>query len=94
MAKWTDIRDLEERIADAVQEYIDNEEGYDNPKLRVYLCDDDMEYHATMEDSIEGTEDDGVYDVNKLIRIGEDGELETDIDAISDVANEWVFLDH
>ena len=40
MASIQDIQALEERIYDAVQEYLDNPDGYENAVLHVYLDDD------------------------------------------------------
>lgn len=92
MASIQDIQALEEQIYDAVQEYLDNPEGYENATLRVYLDRDEMVYRAEMDDNLEGTEDDGIYTIETLIREGDDG-LEPDNDRASDIANSWIFLD-
>ena len=34
-----------------------------------------------------------LYPLKDLVRTGDDGELETDCDKISDIANSWIFLD-
>ena len=34
-----------------------------------------------------------LYPLRGLVRTGDDGELETDCDKISDIANSWIFLD-
>ena len=91
MTTIQDIHALEDRIYGAVQEYLDNPNGYNKPILHVYL-DNDMEYRAEMEDNLEGTEDEGFYPADDLVREGDDGK-EPDIDRISDVANSWLFLD-
>jgi hypothetical protein len=88
MASIQDIHALEERIYDAVQEYLDNPDGYENATLHVYLDEDEMEYRAEMEDNLQGTEDDGIYPIADLIRDGE-----PDNDKASDIANSWIFLD-
>lgn len=92
MASIQDIHALEERIYDAVQEYLDNPDGYVNATLHVYLDKDEMEYRAEMEDNLQGTEDDGIYSIETLVREGDDG-LEPDNDRASDIANSWIFLD-
>ena len=92
MASIQDIQALEERIYDAVQEYLDNPDGYENAVLRVYLDEDDMVHRAEIDENLEGTEDDGIYAIESLIREGDDGS-EVDIDRASDIANSWVFLD-
>ena len=79
MANWQDIKALEERIYEAVEEFLNNQEAYAMPVLYVYLDRDDMTYKAAAEDGLQGTDD--------------DGKQEPDIDKISDVANSWIFLD-
>lgn len=92
MADWQDIKALEERIYDAVQEYLDNADAYQNASLHVYLDQDDMLHKAEIDDNLTGTEDDGIYLIATLLRQGEDG-VEPDVDRISDIANSWIFLD-
>ena len=92
MASIQDIRALEERIYEAVEEYLDNTDGYDKPVLHVCLDNDRMEYRAEMVDGLTGGEDDGVYAAEGLVRDGDEGP-EPDIDRISDIANSWIFLD-
>ena len=91
MASIQEIQALEEKIYDAVQEYLDNPDGYESAVLRVYL-DDDMIHRAEIDDNLQGTEDDGIYAIESLIREGDDG-LEVDVDRASDIANSWIFLD-
>ena len=88
MACIQDIRALEERIYDAVQEYLDYPDGYEHPILHVYLDKDEMVHRAEIDDNLQGTEDDGVYELEGLIRDGQ-----PDIDRVSDIANSWIFLD-
>ena len=92
MANWQDIRALEERIYDAVQEYLDNPDAYTQPVLHVYLDQDEMLHKAEAEDNMSDNTDDGIYPMVELIRTGDDG-LEPDVDKISDIANSWIFLD-
>ena len=92
MANWQDIRALEERIYDVVQEYLDNSDAYTQPVLHVYLDQDDMLHKAEVDDNLTGSEDDGIYPIATLLRKGEDG-VEPDVDRISDIANSWIFLD-
>ena len=92
MATIQDIQALEEKIYDAVQEYLDNPDGYENAVLRVYLDEDDMIHRAEIDEDLQGTEGDGIYPIESLIREGDDGP-EVDNDRASDIANSWVFLD-
>ncbi len=91
MASYQDIQALEQKIYDAVEEYLNYPDGYDKPILHVYL-DDDMTYQAEI-DELEGTKDDGIYAIDSLIRKGDDGQPEPDNDRASDIANSWIFLD-
>ena len=93
MANWQDIKALEERIYEAVEEFLNNQEAYAMPVLNVYLDQNDITYKATAEDGLQGIEDDGIYPMPELVRMGDDGKQEPDIDKISDVANSWIFLD-
>ena len=93
MANWQDIRALEERIYEQVEEFLNNQEAYAMPVLNVYPDHDDMTYKAAAEDGLRGTEDEGIYPMSELIRMGDNGKKEPDIDKISDVANSWIFLD-
>ena len=86
MAGWQDIKALEERIYDAVDEFLQYPDGYDKPVLVIRL--DDGEYDAEVEDGYVINEDKGIYDIYSFISDGE-----PDNDRISDVANSWIFLD-
>ena len=88
MATIQEIQALEVRIYDAVQEYIDYPDGYENAVLHVYLDQDDMTYKAEIREDLQGTEDEGIYPIETLI----DGQ-EVNIDKASDIANSWIFLD-
>ncbi len=92
MATIQDIRALELRIYEAVEEYLSAPDAYDHPVLHVYLDKDRMEYRAELDEEISGSEDDGVYPIEELVREGEDGP-EVDNDRASDIANNWIFLD-
>ena len=93
MASWQDIRALEERIYEQVEDFLNNKEAYTKPVLQVYLDETDMTHKAIADNNLQGSIDDGIYPMQKLIRIGDNGELEPDIDTISDIANSWIFLD-
>ena len=93
MADWQDIRALEERIYEQVEEFLNNQEAYAMPVLNLYLDHDNMSYKAAAEDGLQGTEDEGIYPMSELIRMGDNDKPEPDIDKISDIANSWIFLD-
>lgn len=92
MATIQDIRALELRIYEAVEEYLSAPDAYDNPVLHVYLDEDRMEYRAEVDEGKPVDEDNGYYDIAGLVRDGDEGP-EPDNDRASDIANSWIFLD-
>ena len=60
MATIQDIRALELCIYEVVEEYLDDNDGYDHPVLHVYWDNDQMKYSAEITDGLTGGEDDGV----------------------------------
>ena len=51
-----------------------------------------VEYRAEIAENMTGSEGDGVYAVESVVREGDEG-LEPDNDRASDIANSWIFLD-
>ena len=92
MATIQDIRALELRIYEAVEEYLRTPDSYDRPVLRIYLDKDRMEYRTEIAKGLTGSEDDGIYTIKRVIRNGDEGP-EPDNDRASDIANSWIFLD-
>lgn len=92
MATIQDIRALELRIYEAVEEYLSAPDAYDNPVLHVYLDKDGMEYRAEVDERKPVDEDNGYYDITGLVRDGDEGP-EPDNDRASEIANSWIFLD-
>ena len=92
MASWQDIRELEERIYEVVDEYISDVEAYNNAVLHVYLDTDKMEHCAEVDDRDKYGVEDEVYPIESLIRFDDNGMQEVDVDVVSEVANSWIFL--
>ena len=92
MATIQDINALKMRICDAVQEYLQDAESYEQAALHIYLDEDDMTHKAEIVERQLPNDDDGIYPIADYIYT-EDGEQEPDIDAIDDLANSWIFLD-
>lgn len=92
MATIQDIRALELAIYEAVEEYLGAPDAYNNPVLHVYLDNDTMIHCAEIGENLPVSDDNGVYAIESVIRKGDDGD-EPDVDAISDIANSWIFLD-
>lgn len=92
MATIQDINALKDRIYDAVQEYLQNAESYQQAALHIYLDEGDMLYKAEIAEGKSPDEDNGYYLISGYIRT-EDGIDEPDIDEIDELANSWIFLD-
>ena len=94
MARIQDIKQFEELIWEVVDEYLQERDCYDNPKLAIYR--EDGEHHVLFNDpeNLSLPDDSEVYPMEEFIRDNGDGTFEPEGDRISQVANEWVFLDH
>lgn len=92
MAAIQDIRALELKIYEAVEEYLSAPDSYYNPVMHVYLDRDEMIHRAEIEENLPINEEEGVYAIESIVRDGEEGR-EPDIDSISEIANSWIFLD-
>lgn len=83
-----DIRALETRISDAIEEYVKNPKDYGNPVLRVRPDEDGSEYMAEIDESGEVGEGEEAFPVGDIV--SSDGEI--DYDRISDIANSFIFV--
>ena len=92
MATIQDIRALELKIYESVEEYLGAPDSYNKPVLHVYLDKDEMTYRAEIDENLPVSNDNGVYAIKSVIREGDEGK-EPDVDAINDIANSWIFLD-
>lgn len=75
---------MEERIYDAVDEYLANSEAYKNAGLHVWLDEKDMIYRAEVDDNLAGSEDDGIYAVETVVRKGDEDLEPEQMDKFSD----------
>ena len=82
------VRALETRISDAIEEYVKNPEDYENPVLRVRPDEDGSEYMAEIDESGKVGEGEEVFPVGDIV--SSDGEI--DYDRISDIANSFIFV--
>lgn len=92
MSTIQDIRALEVSINDIVTDYING----------MYLEDDvlvisrhagKLKLTADKRESIKTTKETEIYPLKDLVRTGDNGKPEEDIDKISEIANSWIFLD-
>lgn len=87
MVTIQDINELEYKISEVVQEYIDNVEGYDRPLLKITRTPEGIKPEIVENESIYDNGDEATYDLTGLVN----GD-EPNYDAVSEIANQWLFL--
>ena len=92
MSTIQDIRALEERIFDIVQDYVDGNYNPDDV-LAIGIRCGKITLKADAKENIKAGKTTELYPLKELVRTDDNGKPEPDVDAISDVANKWVFLD-
>ena len=92
MSTIQDIRALEERIYDIVQDYVDGNYNPDDV-LAIGIRCGKITLKADAKENIKAGKTTELYPLKELVRTDDNGKPEPDVDAISDVANKWVFLD-
>ncbi len=91
MATIQDIRALEQRITDIVDDYIEKMYNEDDV-LAIGGCGGKITLKADAKDNVKAGKTTEFYPLNDLVRTGDDGKPESDCDKISDIANSWLFL--
>lgn len=90
MSSIQEIRELEQRIYDIVQDYVDGK--YNNGDvLSISSQNDNVILNADAKEDVTVDTDAEIYPLKELVRDGDDGGIEPDIDKISDVANSCCF---
>lgn len=92
MSTIQDIRALEERIYDIVQDYVDGNYNPDDV-LAIGIRCGKITLKADDKANIKVGKTTELYPLKELVRTGDDGKLEVDNDKVSDIANKWLFLD-
>ena len=92
MATIQDIRALEVRIGDIVDDYIDNL-YFEDDVLAISHKLGKLTVEADTRDKIKTNKTTEIYLLKDLVRTGNNGKPEADCDKISDIANSWVFVD-
>ncbi|MBQ6038010.1 MAG: hypothetical protein IJL37_05035 [Bacteroidaceae bacterium] len=92
MSSIQDIHALEERIFDIVQQYLDCLYNEDDVFSISKRCGK-LILKADASENIKVGKTTELYPLKDLVRNGEDGNLESDNDKISEIANSWLFLD-
>ena len=92
MSTIQDIRALEVSINDIVTDYI-NGMYLEDDVLAIDRHAGKLELTADKRESIKVGKETEIYPLKDLVRTGDDGQPEEDIDKISEIANNWIFLD-
>lgn len=91
---YRDIEEMEVRIYEVVQEFIDNAECYEHPMLKITRQPEGLVIDIVECEEKIDTSDEATYSMWDLVLTETDGTpVEPNIDEINDVANEWIFLD-
>jgi len=92
MSRIQDFYKLEERIIDIVDDFL-NECYNEEDVLVIGLHCGKIVLKVDAKDNINMDNASELYQLPELVRIGEDGEPEADIDKIRDIANKWMYSD-
>ena len=92
MSSIQDIRALEMRITDIVDDYIQQRYNEDDVLAIGRRCGK-ITLKADAREQIKVGKTTEIYPLKDLVRPGDDGNPEADNDKISDIANSWLFLD-
>lgn len=93
MATIQEIQELEDKICSCVEEYIENDYDCHDYSLAVFNVSGEVEC-GIVQDALSAVRPGWwFYDLSHLVREDDSGHLEPDVDAISDIANSWLFLD-
>lgn len=91
MSTIQDIRALELRMTDIVDDYIQQMYNEDDVLAISQRCGK-IKIEADAKEKIKIGKTTELYPLKDLVRKGDDGKPESDNDKISDIANSWVFL--
>jgi hypothetical protein len=92
MSSIQDIRGLELRITDIVDDYIGQMYNEDDVLAIGRRCGKTT-LKAVARDKIKGGKTTEFYSLKEFVCIGDDGKPESNCDMISEIANSWLFLD-
>ena len=92
MSSIQDIRALELRITDIVDDYVKQMYNEDDVLAIGRRCGK-ITIKADAKEKIKVGKTTELYPLKDLVRTSDDGKPESDCDKISDIANSWIFLD-
>ena len=91
MSTIQDIRALELRMTDIVDDYIQQMYNEDDVLAISQRCGK-IKIEADAREKIKAGKTTELYPLKDLVRKGDDGQPESDFDKISNIANSWLFL--
>ena len=91
MSKIQDIRALEQRICDIVEDYI-NDQYNEEDFLCISRSCGEIVLIADSKDKISLGKTSELHPLVELVRAADDGTPEADVDKISQIASNWLFL--
>ena len=92
MSSIQDIRALELRITDIVDDYIQQRYNEDDV-LAISIRCGKITIKADAKEKIKIGRTTELYPLRDLVRPSDNGKSEVDNDKVSDIANSWIFLD-
>lgn len=92
MATIQEINNLELRITDIVDDYVQQRYNEDDVLAIGRRCGK-ISVKADAEDKIKVGKTTEIYPLKTLVRTGDNGKPESNFDKISEIANSWLFLD-
>ena len=92
MSNIQEIRALELRLFDIVQDYVDGNYNEDDVLAIGRRCGK-ITLKADAKDKIKVGRTTELLDMKGLVRTGDDGKPEPDGDKLSEIANKWLFIE-
>lgn len=87
------LHELETAIYDAVEEYIANKEAYTNPRLHIWLDEEEMVHKVEIIDVDIEPNNDNIYNVEDFVSVELPYKEVVNNDQVSELANKWIFLE-
>ena len=84
---------LETAIYDSVEEYIANKKAYSNPRLHIWLDEDEMVHKVEIIDDDIEPNNDNIYNIEDFVSVELPYKEVVNNDQVSELANKWVFLE-
>ena len=93
MSTIQDIHALEEKIYSVVEEYLSEQDCYNNPVFAIWRRCGKISISINDLEKLKLTKTAETYPISDLIRTSETNEQEPDCDKINDIANNWLFVE-